>query len=756
MAARDSHRLNSQVRPSGRRRGARPFWRSRTLRYGVTLAASIAGVLLFLLASASSNTPLFERHYPLLLALNATAAAALLLIVIVLVIRLARRYRAGQFGARMMVRFAVSFGLMGLVPGALIYLVSVQFLGKSIESWFDVRIDNALESGLTIGRTTLDTMLADLNGKARAVAFGMSDVAESQQGQALNRLRQQTGASQALLFSAGGRVLAEAVASGEGDVLLPALPPSNVIRQLRLARSYSAVESTLPEADETSLGAGSSQRDAARVATTDESRGLRLRVVVPVPAQTFLLRPESTYVQLVQEVPASLAANAEAVQNGMRDYQELSLSRTGLQKIYTVTLTLTLLLSMCAALAVAFLLASWLTEPLLLLAEGTKAVAGGDYSPMREILTNDELGTLMQSFNAMVRQLDDARASVDRNRAALVAANTYLESILSNLSAGVLVFDDGFRLLTANDGAARILATPLAPRLGTRLFGPSIDEPRDDASSTSSTADASLRALGKAVEASFADPATVGTDWQRQIELDLGEGSEPLVVLARGSRCPVGSGADRRDGYLVVFDDMTDVIAAQRSVAWAEVARRLAHEIKNPLTPIQLSAERLKMKLEGHVGTARGGGARARRDHDRQPGLRDEADGRRLPRLRQGAADHVECAGPERARRRGHDALRRPRRRPAGSAVAGGRRAGRLTADRDAVARSAAGDRRRDATAAGDPQPRAECPGRDARHAGGARRDRDRHRPVAPPRRRCVRRADGAPERLGQRQRLSS
>ena len=606
MVAREAPRLTHQGRSSGLRRSSRPFWRSRTLRYGVALAASVAGLLLFLLASASSNTPLFERHYPLLLALNGTAAGALLLIVAVLVVRLARRYRAGQFGTRMMVRFAVSFGLMGLVPGALIYLVSVQFLGKSIESWFDVRVDTALEAGLAIGRTTLDAMVADLNSKARALAFGISDVPESQQSQTLNRLRQQIGAQQALLFTANGRVLAEAVGGSDSEAIAPVLPPSNVMRQLRIARGYAAVESVLPDAPDTpDLAAAAARSGGAASASgadphaeekaedkADETRGLRIRVVVPVPTQTFLLRPETVYVQLVQEVPRALAVNAEAVQSGMRDYQELSLSRTGLQKIYTVTLTLTLLLSMCAALAVAFLLASWLTEPLLLLAEGTKAVAEGDYSPKREIMTNDELGTLMQSFNAMVRQLDDARGSVEKNRAALVAANTYLESILANLSAGVLVFDDGFRLVTANDGAAKILATPLAARLGQRFSAPLADH---------GVADASLHALGTAIESSFADPATVGTDWQRQIELDVRAGSDPLVVLARGSRCPVGTGAARRDGYLVVFDDMTDVIAAQRSVAWAEVARRLAHEIKNPLTPIQLSAERLKMKLEGHV-----------------------------------------------------------------------------------------------------------------------------------------------------------
>ena len=589
MPEHDPHRLIPQGRPQVLRRSSRPFWRTRTLRYGIALAASVAGVLLFLLASASSNTPLFERHYPLLLALNATAAAALLLIVIALVIRLARRYRAGQFGTRMMVRFAVSFGIMGVVPGALIYLVSVQFLGKSIDTWFDIRVDSALESGLTIGRTTLDAMLADLMSKARTVAFGVSDVGESQQGQVLNRLRQQTGAQQALLFTANGRMLAEAVGGSDSEAQLPVLPPSNVMRQLRIARSYAAVESVLPEAGD----------DAVGRPQTDETRGLRLRVVLPVPAQTFMLRPEAVYVQLVQDVPAALAANAEAVQNGMRDYQELSLSRTGLQKIYWVTLTLTLLLSICAAMAVAFLLASWLTEPLLLLAEGTKAVAGGDYSPMRQIETNDELGTLTQSFNAMVRQLDDARVSVERNRAALVAANTYLESILSNLSAGVLVFDDTFRLVTANDGAARILNTPLAARLGRRFVEQDRHHAHDE--ERGSPGDVSLRALGTAIEASFADPATAGIDWQRQIELDIREGADPLAILARGSRCPVGSGADRRDGYLVVFDDMTEVITAQRSVAWAEVARRLAHEIKNPLTPIQLSAERLKMKLEAHL-----------------------------------------------------------------------------------------------------------------------------------------------------------
>ena len=275
------------------RRSARPFWRTRTLRYGLTLASAVAGVLLFLLASASSNTPLFERHYPLLLALNATSAAALLVIVLVLVVRLTRRYRAGQFGTRMMARFAISFGLMGVVPGALIYIVSVQFIGKSIESWFDVRVDSALESGLALGRSTLDAMLTDLNAKARVMAFGLSELPELQQASNLNRLRAQTGVQQALLFTSSGHVLAAAGSGVDSTTLIPEMPSTAVMRQLRVARLYSAVESPLAESD-AGVAPGSSSTPSSsstvpNASSREEPRGLRLRVVMPVPSSNGIL-----------------------------------------------------------------------------------------------------------------------------------------------------------------------------------------------------------------------------------------------------------------------------------------------------------------------------------------------------------------------------------------------------------------------------------------------------------------------------------
>lgn len=555
------------------RHGQRPFWRTRTLRYTLIITGAIGGVLLFLLASASSNTPLFERVYPILLGLNATIALTMVILVGILVWRLGKRYRAGVFGTRMMARFALSFALMGVIPGVVIYLVSVQFLSRSIESWFDVRVDNALQSGLNLGRTVLDSMLSDLSVKARNIALSLADASDPQLPGQLNRLREQTGVQEALLFTANGRVVANS-GSASLDTLVPEMPPAAVFRQLKLTRSYAAVESPSADADGTHAT-------------------LQLRVVMPVPnSDLSLFQADTLYLQLVQKVPAAVAANAEEVQNGARDYQELSLSRTALRGMYTVTLTLTLLLSVFAALGVAFLLATWLTAPLLLLAAGTKAVASGDYRPMQEINAHDELGTLTQSFNAMTRQLDEARAAVERNRAQLENAKTYLESILANLSAGVLVFDHDFRLMTANHGANRILRADFSTILGRHIGHIEV-----------------LANFGNVIEQAFDEQSETGPDWQKQIELNRtgdtrgsaenreSASADPQTLLARGSRCPVGDAP----GYLVVFDDVSDVISAQRSIAWGEVARRLAHEIKNPLTPIQLSAERLQMKLLGKL-----------------------------------------------------------------------------------------------------------------------------------------------------------
>ena len=557
---------------------------SRALRYGSLGALALGGVLLFLLASASSNTRLFERHYPLLLAINGAIAVALLVLVITLVVRLVRRWRQGRFGARLMARFAFAFAMLGVLPGLLVYVVSLQFVSRSIDSWFDVRVDKALESGLALGRAALEAQLADVTAKARVMALELADVPDIAQLQALDRLRDRAGVQEALIVTASGRLIGPTAAPGAD--LVPDLPSTTSLRQARAQRVFAAIEGD-PLA-------------------TDARSGLRTRVIVPIPEADVGLggtkgadgtwrltepatrlapaRGEARLLQLLQRVPPSVASNAEALQSGYRDYQELSLARVGLREIYTVTLTLTLLLAVFAAVASAVLLASSMTAPLLQVAEGTRAVAEGNFKRVREFRGNDELNVLTQSFNAMTRQLAEARDTVEAKQRELENARAYLERVLANLSAGVVVLDAEMRLATANHGASRILGTALAPYVGKPL------------------ADI-VAPLAEQITDAFSDQALAGTpkdSWQRQLKVarvGAAPGAEPLALLARGSRLPLEEGP----GYVVVFDDITQIISAQRAVAWGEVARRLAHEIKNPLTPIQLAAERLQMKLAGSL-----------------------------------------------------------------------------------------------------------------------------------------------------------
>jgi len=509
------------------------------MKYVLIFGVALGAVLLFLLAAASGNTAMFSRHYALLLGLNAALAAALLALIGYQLWVLTAKLRTKVFGSRLTLRFLLMFLPMVIVPGGLVYVVSLQFMAKSIESWFDVRVDNALEGGLNLGRTALDLLLTELNDKAHRMALDLSDKPPARQVVLLDRLREQAGIDEALLLSSSGNVIASA-RKGVGK-LLPDLPNTMIQRQARQNRGYSALEGA-------------------------PDKGLSLRVLVPVAALS--IAEDERLLQLLQRVPPTLARDAEAVQEVYRDYKELSLSRQGLKEIYILTLTLTLLLTLFSATALAFLLSARLSEPLALLAAGTQAVARGDYSRRAQVTSSDELGILTQSFNSMTEQLDDARSVAESHRAELETAKAYLENILANLSAGVLVLDERLRLGTVNHGAGAILQETFEGLKGQTLA----DWPR-------------LQPLARAIVEGFRQH---GTDtWQQQLEL------AERMLLVRGSVLPRASGG----GYVVVFDDVTNLVQAQRATAWGEVARRLAHEIKNPLTPIQLSAERLQAKL---------------------------------------------------------------------------------------------------------------------------------------------------------------
>ena len=531
----------------------RPGLSGSAVRYLLVVCAMVGTVTLYLLATASANTALFAQHYPLLLGLNGGLAVCLAVLLGYQLYALRQKLAAGVFGAKLTLRLVLLFALVAILPGALVYGVSVQFVARSIESWFDVRVEKALEGGLNLGRTTLDNLLKDLAKKADAMASSLAVRPASEHISALNMLREQAGAQEATLFTQRGKVV---VYSGtERTGLMPDLPGPAVMRQLRQQQNYSAIES-IPD------------------------KGLYLRVLIPV--NTISLADEMRVLQLLQRVPQQLALDAEIVQAGQREYQELLLARQGLKRLYGLTLTMTLLLALLAALSLAFVLSERLSAPLSFLVEGTRAVAQGDFSQRETVASSDELGVLTQSFNTMRQQLAEARATAERNQAQLSDAHTYVQSILANLSAGVLAFDESLRLRSFNHSASAILGADFARLAGLELarWHERIPE---------------LKALAADVATAFHDGA--GNEWAKQVERPGKPGLQ--MLLLRGTRLPAGSGT----GYVVVFDDITHVLQAQRDAAWTEVARRLAHEIKNPLTPIQLSAERLQHKLADKLGT---------------------------------------------------------------------------------------------------------------------------------------------------------
>lgn len=534
---------------------------------GVGITSAV--VLFVLLAWSTGNASRVAQYQTPLLWLNGALALTLFIWVVLLAVRLARQFLRGQFGSRLTARFALAFALIGVLPGALIYTVSVQFMSRSIESWFNVRVDTALESGLALGRAALDSQLTQLEARTRAMTPDLSSIPDPEIAAVLTRLRETNGSIEAMVFTTSGRLIA--FSTDKIGTLLPPLPPAAVLNQLRTARGYSAADADDPGGP-------------------DGEAGLHLRVIVPVGSPertetTLGVTSESRWLQVTQPVSEQIARNANEVQKGFLDYQELALSRQSLRNLFGVTLTLALLLAVFAAIAVALYLSKKLVSPLLTLASGTLAVSVGDFRALPEPPSSDEVGQLTRSFNDMTRQLEEARRMVETNRAQLERSNVYLESVLSNLTAGVLVFDQQFRLTTFNQGAQAILSVDLRAAPGRPL----------------ETIEGMLDFAG-IIRQSFAQHAAVGSErahWQEQFELKLPDLSDAtkfytLTLLARGTQLAV----DGRDtGYMVVFDDISEVMSANRSVAWGEVARRLAHEIKNPLTPIQLSAERLAMKL---------------------------------------------------------------------------------------------------------------------------------------------------------------
>ena len=543
-----------------------------TVGIGASVVLALSLVLLFLLTQATGNRELYERNYARLLQLNIAVAALLVLVIGWIGLRLVLRLRQGRFGSRLLVKLAAIFALVGLLPGLMIYGVSYQFVSRSIESWFDVKVETALDAGLNLGRATLDAMALDLASKTRQAATQLSEAPDASAGLALERLRDQLSASDVVLWTAAGQVIASV---GDSRFKInPERPAPALFRNARAQRVATQIE-------------GLEELSSNLTVLPSAAPSGRIQAVALVSSANVGLTGESRFLQVTQAIPASVVASAIAVQEANREYQERALARGGLRKMYIGTLTLSLFLAVFGAVLLAVLLGNHLAKPLLVLADGVRQVALGDLTPKPALQGKDELGGLTRSFADMTQQLSDARTAVQLSMSQVDSARANLQTILDNLTAGVIVLDAQGRIQSSNPGATRILRAPMAAYQG-QLFG---DVP-------------GLGLFAKDVNAQFADflndaNAPHGLEqWQQSFELNTAMPGSPdnaITLIARGAKMPDA------EEFLLVFDDVSEMVSAQRAQAWGEVARRLAHEIKNPLTPIQLSAERLEMKLGGKL-----------------------------------------------------------------------------------------------------------------------------------------------------------
>ena len=516
--------------------------------FGLTLVLSLMllGASVFLSQSAQDGD-LFGDYYTALIILNAVGIAILALLTFIQVRRLFSAFRARTLGSRLTLRFIATFAVLTLVPLAMVYYFSVQFLSRSIDSWFDVRIEKALDDALLLGRSTLEATKLEVIRQARIAGRRIELTTSSVQLYSLlDRIRETRGFDEMSLHSSTGRILASS--SNLSISLVPDAPGEQVLGKVRRDSLYAEFEPT-------------------------DDGGLRLRVAVPVSGLS--VSSPSRVLQILYPLPLRYSRLGESVESASSEYDRLKYLRGPLTLSFVLSLTLITLMTLLMALWASIYLAQRMLAPLRDLAEGTRAVSRGNYDTILPVDSADELGVLVDSFNRMTQEISRAQQNALESQRRAESEHAYLDTVLTHLSAGVLSFNGAQQLRTCNTAAARILGSDLASSIG---------KPINQLAAVLPGASALFEAIQQGMEKRV-------PEWQREVSISGHEGRQILILS--GTRVD----SDELDtGHVVVFEDATELLKAQRDAAWGEVARRLAHEIKNPLTPIQLSAERIRNK----------------------------------------------------------------------------------------------------------------------------------------------------------------
>lgn len=502
---------------------------------------------LYLLTAATENTARFGSLYLWLLLLNGVVLVTLSGLIIHNLWRLVQALRANQAGSRLTARLMGLFVVMAVLPGLVVFSFSMQFLQRGIDSWFDVRVEEALDGALALSQASLDQRMQDMLRRLQDASRVLVDVDEEMIPLTLGDLRARSGASELTLLGGNGRIIA--ASSVDTEEILPHRPEESILLQLRQGRPYVSLDPI-------------------------ENAGLHIRALVVVETPATAQSPR--VLQGLFPVSPRVDALATEVEVAFTEYRALAYLRGPLKDSFTLTLSLVLLLSLLFAVWSAFYLARRLVEPVSRLAKGTEAMAAGEYGTQLPPGGNDELGFLVHSFNDMSRRVAEVRNAAERSQELVEAQRRYLETVLSRLSSGVLALAPDGSLRTFNQTASEVLCVPLEQGVGRPLAALGDAHPN-------------LEPFAALI---YRHRQAGSSEWREELTLDTEEGRRTLICS--GAALPSGPAGD---GDVIVFDDVTTLIQAQRDAAWGEVARRLAHEIRNPLTPIQLSAERLQHKI---------------------------------------------------------------------------------------------------------------------------------------------------------------
>ncbi|MCB2427095.1 sensor histidine kinase [Methylophaga pinxianii] len=522
----------------------------RGLSSGTAPYFSLALLLLLLAYLLSAATQDTSRLNDLFLYIFGLGLVCMLLLAGILargLYRLYRDFKRKAPGSRLTLKLVSLFVLLIVGSTSIVYGFSVHFLQRGINSWFDVKVEQALEDSLELSRNAFGIRMRTLLRQTRMMAGVLSELPDARLTNSLRELVQLSGALDISVWNMSGQLVVSSIENPA--IFLPEAPDESIVRRLQQGEDYIGLDP----------------------AANDE---LELRAAVMLPRKSILA--EERFLHVAFPVNEHLSSLGKNVQDAYTDYKELSYLRKPLVTIFTLTLSLIVFLTMLASIWFAVWISRRMVQPLQELAAGTQAVASGNYNMQLTPSGHDEIGFLVRSFNQMTQRLTQARNASDRSHRLLEQQTSYLTTVLGSLSSGVITIDNDLYLRTANVASSKILGVNLQQRL-----------------------ESSLDTLGKLNDNLHSFSLLIqnytfkAVAWQQQIELNQPKGRQTL--MCHGTPLPAET------GWVIVFDDITALLQAQRNAAWGEVARRLAHEIKNPLTPIQLSAERLQHKYASLV-----------------------------------------------------------------------------------------------------------------------------------------------------------